>query len=311
MQWHQGWAKDPILREKCSSGGLAAAVSAAFIKGGGVVCSCCFREGKFIFEFSESTEDLEKFIGSKYVKSDPSGVYKNIKNRLAEGQKILFIGLPCQVSGVKNFLEEKSGKDLYTIDLICHGTPSPQLLNIFLKQYGKTSEKLEKPQFRVKAKFWISDNGRGIVGDGISDRYSIAFLNALTYTENCYSCPYARAERISDLTLGDSWGSELAIEEQKKGVSLALCQTEKGIELLRAADVDLYTVDLQRAAEENHQLKSPSIKPYERGRFFRKIRTKKFNSLVFRKFPRQCLRQNVKQVLFRTKIGGIYQRRKE
>ena len=40
----------------------------------------------------------------------------------------------------------------------------------------------------------------------------------IDYTENCYSCRYASQSRVSDISLGDSWGSELSEEEKKKGI---------------------------------------------------------------------------------------------
>lgn len=306
IKWHQGWAVNEDVRKRCSSGGYATAISEAFIDSGGAVCSCVFRGGEFVFEFAESKEEVKKFIGSKYVKSNPIGVYKETKDRLKKGQKILFIGLPCQVSAMKNFIGKKFDENLYTADLVCHGTPSPKLLEIFLKQYGYSLSKLRDIQFRVKAKFMVRGDGRGIITNGVSDKYSIAFLNSLIYTENCYSCPYARKERVSDITLGDSWGSELAVEEQKKGISLLLCQTEKGNQMLSMAGIHLEVVDMDKAIASNHQLKHPSVMPDGRAQFFKEITRQKFNSLVFWQFPKQCLRQNIKQILIKTKMirGG-------
>lgn len=113
----------------------------------------------------------------------------------------------------------------------------------------------------LRAKMQIHGDHKGIITKGVSDKYTIAFLNALTYTENCYECDYAKLQRVSDLTLGDSWGSNLPMDEQKKGVSLALCQTEKGVQLLKKAEVALLTVELERAVENNHQLDHPSVRP--------------------------------------------------
>lgn len=302
IQWYQGWAGNDTLREKGSSGGIASAVAKSFIENGGIVWSCTFKNGEFGFENAKHLEELEKFIGSKYVKSNPQGVYKQIKTSLKEGQKILFIGLPCQVSALKNYIGEKLSDNLYTIDLICHGTPSPQVLELFLKQYGYSLRNLKNIQFRIKAKFMVYIDSKGVITNGVSDKYSIAFLNSLTYTENCYQCMYAKTDRVSDLTLGDSWGSELQSKEQKSGISLALCQTSKGMEILQEAELHLETVDVERAIQHNHQLLFSSKKPNGRDKFFSKLGKKGFNTLVFCQFPKQCLRQDIKQILIRAKI---------
>lgn len=308
IAWYQGWTNNQEARKKCSSGGLATAVSSSFISNGGVVCSCCFKNGKFGFEFAEKTDELQKFVGSKYVKSNPGGIYKSIRDKLKSNQKVLFIALPCQVAALKKFIDEKLGENLYTIDLICHGTPSPNLLNEFLNQYNFKLDALQAIQFRVKAKFMVYGNYKGIITNGVTDKYSIAFLNSLTYTENCYSCQYAKISRVSDLTLGDSWGSELSLEEQKKGISLVLSMTNKGNELLQMADIHLESVDLNKAVANNHQLKHPSVLPKGRSMFFRKLPKGKFNRLVFQYLPKQCLRQDVKRLLIKLKIirGGEF-----
>lgn len=306
FSWYQGWAEDDVLRKKSSSGGLATAISKGVIASGGVVYSCTFKDGEFVFEVAETEEELSKFMGSKYVKSNPVGVYKKIKERIKSGQRVLFIGLPCQVAAVRNFLGESLEKKFYSIDLICHGTPSPKVLDIFLKQYGYSLSGLKNIQFRIKAKFMVYGDYKGIITNGVNDRYSIAFLNSLIYTDNCYNCRYARKERVADITLGDSWGTSLPIEEQKKGISLVLCQTVKGEELLKCAAVHMESVEIENAIECNHQLKHPSIQPSGREKFFKQLKDKKFNSLVMRRFPKQCLRQDIKRILIKAKLleGG-------
>ena len=168
--WYQGWAKDDDIRKNSSSGGFATAIAIAFVKKSGVVCSCVFNEGKFIFQFAENVEDVKKFAGSKYVKSNPSGIYKKIRTFLQKKKKVLFIGLPCQVAAVKNFVGEKLAEGLFTVDLICHGTPSPKLLDIFLKQYGKSLNQLRDILFRIKAKLQVHINYQGLVEKGVNDK---------------------------------------------------------------------------------------------------------------------------------------------
>lgn len=308
FKWYQGWAESDEIRKNSSSGGFATAIAMAFVNKGGVVCSCIFNEGKFTFQFAENEEDVKNFVGSKYVKSNPSGIYKPIRAYLQEKKKVLFIGLPCQVAAVRNVIGSNLQEELYTADLICHGTPSPRLLDLFLKQYSKSLDQLKDIQFRVKAKMQVHGDHQGLVRKGVSDKYTIAFLNSLSYTDNCYECNYAQKSRVSDITLGDSWGSELPLEEQKKGVSLVLCQTQKGTELIRQAELHLEAVDLDKAIASNHQLAHPSALPESRKEFFDGIEKKKsFNSMVFKAFPKQCLRQDIKETLIKMKIiqGGV------
>ena len=307
VSWYQGWSNNEELRQTSSSGGAAAVLSHAFIEHGGIVCSCLFRDGRFGFGFAEKQKEIEKYAGSKYVKSDPTGIYQKIREKLEAGQKVLFIALPCQVGALKKYIFPGLYENLYTVDLICHGTPSPKLLERFLEQYGIMLSNCSEIAFREKAKFQIKSGKTNVITKGVCDRYSIAFLNRLIYTENCYSCQYARTERVSDITIGDSWGNHLPEEENRKGISLILCMTEKGKELLRMSEkrLSLQDVDLENAVAHNEQLRKPSARPGRREYFFRKIGDMGFNRAVTKCLPRQCFRQDVKKILICLHIRGV------
>lgn len=298
IAWQQGWAADAQVRAASASGGAAAAIAAAFAAGGGIVCACAYREGKFGFSFAETPADTAVFKGSKYVKSNPQGVYRQIAAYLQAGKKVLFIGLPCQVAAVRNYTKDAAG--LYTVDLICHGSPSVTLLRMYLAERGYAENKVSSVDFRQKDSFFLSANGKGVEPPTVYDRYTFAFLEALDYTENCYACRYATEKRVSDLTLGDAWGSELSREEQKKGISLLLCNSERGRELLKTADMCLFPIDAETAKRANRQLTAPSAAPDAREKFFRILaRTQNFSRAVSRCYPTVFLRQDLKRVLIR------------
>lgn len=310
VTWYQGWAKDSIERGASSSGGFASAITRAFAASGGTVCACAFSGGRFGFEAVDDPGEIDKFRGSKYVKSDPSGACRAVRNLLRSGSRVLFIGLPCQVSAMRIFVGKKLEERLYTIDLICHGTPSPQLLEMFLGERGFKLDELEEIAFRRKARFQLHDGSVTIGEPGVVDRYLVAFLNGLDYTENCYSCVYAKRERVSDLTLGDSWGTEL-VDEMCDGVSLALCQTDKGEELLRSAELRLLPVDEERAIANNKQLNRPMECPPARARFLGDLASGfPFKRAVRHALPTQCFRQDVKWLLIRLGLwrarGGLH-----
>ena len=299
--WKQGWAIDDDIRKNSSSGGFAQAIQRAFVENGGVVCSCFFDNGEFVFGFASQVDELKKFVGSKYVKSDPKDVYCDIAEYLRNGTKVLFVGLPCQCAAARRC--SKDNELLYTVDLICHGTPSPKLIQMFLAEKGCDVNAVSNVEFRQKTDFRVSVEGKSVDPESVRDRYTLAFLSSLCYTENCYSCQYACAERVSDLTLGDSWGSELDEKEQSKGISLVLCQTSKGQELLNMSDLYLAGVDLDNAVKNNRQLVAPSERPKEKAIFFTALhKTKNFNKSVKKCFWKICTRQNLKAILLKAGI---------
>lgn len=296
----QGWAIDDHIREHASSGGFASAIEKAFVLQGGVVCSCLYENGDFLYKIADTSDKLMAFSGSKYVKSNMSSIYKDIKKLLISGKKVLFVGLPCHSAALQKYISKRYSEGLYTIDLICHGTPSKKMLEIFLEQYHLKLTEVTGIRFRNKERFFVHTGEKCIDMPGIMDAYSTAFMYALTYTDNCYHCQYAMLKRISDLTLGDSWGSDMPEKDRKKGLSLVLCQTEKGQELLQKAKLNLFPVDVKKAIDNNAQLKHPSEHPKSRERFFNAIyRGMKFNKAVFCALPKHILKQKIKGCLIR------------
>lgn len=299
--WYQGWA-DSEIREHASSGGAASAIIRAFIKHGGYVASCLFDSGKFVFEVTNEMAVARKFAGSKYVKSNPEKIYGKIQSLLKANQKVLFIGLPCQVAAVNQFIKDKT--NLVTADLICHGTPSPYLLKKCLQEYGHDINTLTDINFRIKSLYELNRDGKPIAAFHTMDNYLIAFLHSYDYTENCYSCKFATLDRVSDITLGDSWGTELS-GEVKNGVSLILCQSEKGKELIESAGLNLLDVDINNAISHNEQLNKPSKCSKSRDQFFENYnRYNNFGKALVKTAPGIVAKEKVKSIVKYIVRGG-------
>ena len=299
--WYQGWA-DSEIKEHASSGGAASAIIRAFIKNGGYVASCLFDSGKFVFEVTNEMAVARKFAGSKYVKSNPEKIYGKIQSLLKANQKVLFIGLPCQVAAVNQFIKDKT--NLVTADLICHGTPSPYLLKKCLQEYGHDINTLTDINFRIKSLYELNRDGKPIAAFHTMDNYLIAFLHSYDYTENCYSCKFATLDRVSDITLGDSWGTELS-GEVKNGVSLILCQSEKGKELIESAGLNLLDVDINNAISHNEQLNKPSKCSKSRDQFFENYnRYNNFGKALVKTAPGIVAKEKVKSIVKYIVRGG-------
>ena len=294
-EWYQGWSKNETVRAGSSSGGLAAEISRNFILQGGEVLTCCFDKGNFIFKFISNLDKLALAAGSKYVKSNPFGVYKDLAEKLKSGKKVLMIGLPCQIAAAKGYVQNH--KNFYGIDLICHGTPSPEVLRLYLKSNQINLNSIQDIQFRFKGGFGLRSGYKAIDGKKM-DAYSYAFMKSLTCTENCYHCKYSKTERVGDITLGDSWGSELDSCEQKKGISLILCQTAKGREMIKMSNLELRPVDMKRAITANGNLHAPSVAPKGRDRFLSKIADgKNFECTLNKEYPLRIVKNLIKKYL--------------
>jgi len=180
LSWYEGWANDDRIRTESSSGGAATALMTKFVEGNGIVCSCTFLNEDFCFAVADKPEDIKQFSGSKYVKSNPEAAFKLVKERLQLGKSVLFIGLPCQVAGIMSFLPQKLHENLFTVDLICHGTPSITLLDKFLKEHGYGLNELTDIKFRKKDYFHLyTDEYTPITNGEYRDRYMFSFLKGI------------------------------------------------------------------------------------------------------------------------------------
>ena len=87
----------------------------------------------------------------------------------------------------------------------------------------------------------------------------------------------------------------------KKGISLILCQTNKGVKLIENSGLQLETVDIEKAIEVKHQLRHPSIAPETREIFFENLH-KGFHKAVSKCSPKVYYKQKLKENLIKFKI---------
>ncbi len=263
-----------------ASGGVFSALAVKTLDNDGVVYgSAMVKDEQDILSVKhlriDNKQDLHLLQGSKYVQSDMSGVYDDIKSDIKSGKKVLFSGTPCQVAAVKSLCGTPD--NLVLVEVICHGVPSQQLFTDYLKTFNNSS--IESFKFRIKETGWglcaqlVTEHNKKRIPCNISSYYKM-FLRCETYRDSCYNCKYATNERVADLTIGDFWGVEKDTATYSKikaggyevteGVSCIVCSTEKGMQTLLQADLELIETDFESISRENGQLVHPSNKPSTR-----------------------------------------------
>lgn len=259
-------------RHTCASGGIATVISRYFIENGDVVFGSAFGDDNNLqIVMATSDDDIEKLKGSKYVYSFPGYSYRQVKKCLNDGKKCVFFGTPCQIAGLKGYLQGDD-ENVLTVDLVCHGTPPMSYLNEYL-DYLKV-EKGSKVGFRGENgfKFCVigKDGNNSITRRFEEDLYYYSFMKGLTYREICYVCPYANQERCSDLTIGDFWGLRKdALDGYTGRVSVILINTQKGKDYFDKIKnrITFEEREVSEAINGNPQLQSPSKVPGDRSVF--------------------------------------------
>ena len=273
--------RDETLVRTSASGGVFATAAKSCLASGGMVAGAVMDLADGVTVRHILTDDpaqLTRLQGSKYVQSEAWQCYEDLRAALKQGRTVLFSGTPCQIDAVKQLTG--APENLITMDLICHGVPPKQMLAEFLEILGRRlGGRVRGFSFRDKScgKAFCAriDTARG--GHYLQSRFLSfykLFLGGSIYRENCYSCPYARMERVSDLTMGDYWGIEEAHAhqfesgemERRSDWSCLLVNTEKGRRFLEAHGTGLTLVpsEAQWIARKNRQLNAPMEKPARR-----------------------------------------------
>lgn len=264
--------RDNQTTAKSTSGGIFIPIAKNTLANGGIVYGCAYDENLTARHIAvENENELFRLQGSKYVQSDISGIYSRIKADLESDRYVLFSGTGCQVAGLRSFLGREYEK-LTTVDIVCHGVPSPRLFARYIDYLGKKlGEPVKSYNFRSKKRhgwglfYELEWDKKSKGGSGFDDPYYNAFLNCKTYREGCYNCRFANCNRQGDITLADFWGIEYINPKfySKNGVSLVLVNTEKGKKLWKSLDncIDSADSTLEQAVKMNKNLSAPSSRP--------------------------------------------------
>lgn len=270
-----------------TSGSISTALMEYVLGRGGVVYGAITDDAQVVRHIRiESAEDenFRRMPGSKYVRSDISGIYGQVEADLEAGRRVLFFGTPCQVGGLKSLLEQDDER-LLTVDVVCHGTPSPLLWKRYIEwQEQKYGSRVRSVRFRNKTYGYHSgtmkiefEDGRTYYGSARVDLFLRAFFSDLCSRPSCYDCHFKTAKHLADLTLFDAWhAAELndGIRDDDRGYTNIFVQSPRGAALLEAVSerLELYGADAERAIALDGVMVRGSV-PWNAGRetFFRGI----------------------------------------
>lgn len=296
-----------LVRMLSSSGGAYTAISDFVIEDKKGICYGAVFDEEFNVEHKDAitTDERNKFRGSKYVQSDLGNVFYQIKQNLIKGKSVLFTGTPCHTAGLAKYLElsKIDASNLILNDIICHGTPSPKIWKdyvVFIEEKNKS--KIKNYTFRFKEKGW---RGYNVKVEFESDHVKLNTKDVLKYVKlfnsnlilrpSCYHCKFSNLNRPSDLTIGDFWGIEKSMPEfeDSKGVSLVLVNTKRGKYVFeRIKSNFIYrqsnTVDCMQL-----NLYQPTPKPINREKFWKDYQNKGFE-FVAKNYTRNKLSRRIK-----------------
>ena len=308
------YAKDTYVRKSSSSGGIFSIIATYVLNNNGIVIGAAFDKNNKLNHIAiVDKEELSKLKGSKYLQSNLNNIFDFVKNNL-KTKKILFVGTPCQVSGLRYFLK-KDYDNLICIDLFCHGVPSPKLFEKYISGLEKKyKDKLISFNFRDKSTGWTSYSytakfqNKSFTELHNSNIYNGLFLSNFALRDSCYNCNFKIGNKYSDITLGDFWGVKFKYPDMYKddGVSAVIINTQKGIKLFNKIKNNIVYKSclIDDIVSNNELLKKSCIRPNNRNVFFEDLDILCIDKLAKKYIPKKKIIAKIKN-----KIGWIVKKR--
>lgn len=211
---------------------------------------------------------------------------------------------------MKSYLN-KEYDNLLTVDLVCHGVPSPKLWNKYLEyQKEEYHSEIEEIAFRNKTYGYHSGtmrikfkNGQTYYGSARVDYMLKSFFKEIASRPSCYSCKFKTISRCSDFTIYDCWhASDLVeqLEDDDKGYTNVIVQSQKGMDILQqiSDQYEMYSVDIEKAVSLDGVMVCRSAVPHPQ------------RSVYYKDLDNTALDDHIKKFIPVSKVDRIIERSK-
>lgn len=285
--------KDSVCLKNSASGGAFVGIAGYMLKkyNALIVGAAIVDDLSVKHIIIDSMEQLKKLQNSKYVQSFIGNVYQEVLEALHVGRTVLFSGTPCQIAGLYAVVPKEKRERLYTMDLVCHGVPSPAFLKRQLEMDSKSKQgRIIDFYFRYKNPKAESNSyymmimmmmrGLPLVRRTAQDVYFNLFMKGMDFRESCYNCKYANLKRLGDFTIGDCDSKQFYKNfHPNESNSILLINTDKAKNMWDELSIlfDYTELDVVREAQYNHQLNHPFIRTKQRDGIYEELLNDEWN----------------------------------
>lgn len=302
-------SKNPEILYESSSGGVFSVLSDFILSQGGIICGVVLDSDLMVRTIAtDQLKERDEMRGSKYVQSNLGDMYSMVEETLKAGRKVMFSGTPCQIAGVREYLNVRhiNMKDLYLCDFVCHGVSSPLIWKEYINFLKKMfHSEIEEFRFRSKQYGWKNMKMRIVTRDGDKSEvcnkkfsYLKLYSSLMITRPSCFLCKYTSFSRKSDITVADFWNVGSACPEfnDNKGISTVLVNTEKGEQWIEAMKERLDFQEVAKADCWQPHLEYSAVQPANRERFWQEYNQRGI-SFVLNKYGRGTITNNIIRML--------------
>lgn len=223
-------AADKQSREQGASGGAVTQLGIDLLENGeveGVVAVRASQEDPCRFEsfIARNRRELLGAARSKYVILPVNEILGQIRK---EKGRIAFVGLPCQVQGLRKAMaqdETLQEKIAVIISLFCGFNMERKATEYLIRKSGIPAEQIQELDYRKKR---AGETGFYVAGKNgktfFLPKHGYTFLNLLYAPKRCWKC-FDYSGEFADISVGDAW-------EEAGGTSRVIVRTERGRQFL-------------------------------------------------------------------------------
>ena len=292
---------DENVRKRSTSGGIFFLLAEYVLDRGGIIWGAAYDSDFSVRHIAVvDRKELSLLQGAKYVQSLIGTSFQEVKRELQKGCIVLFSGTPCQCAGLKSFLG-KEYENLITVDMVCHGVPSPKVWQAYIDYRSQKENAGKRPvkiNMRSKASGWSHygystefDYGNSKISriQNSRDLFMKAFVGNICLRSSCSACIAKGVDRCTDFTLGDYWGiwNQHPELDDNKGTSVVFVHSQKGREILNQVreNTEYLEVDIKDAYRENGSMVYSSAMHAEREDFLKRVTAENFEEIISQYFP--------------------------
>ena len=222
---------DEEIRTKGSSGGIVTQLLISLLESHQIEGAVVVREKKnepFRFEsmIVTSTEQIVEAAQSKYVVLPVNQVIRDIRK---SGKKIAYVGLPCQVQGMRKAMADHAWlakQVVVLISLFCGFNMEEEASEYLIAKSKIKKSQITKLRYRHKrgkeTGFYIEAAGER---NFFISKHGYTFMNLIFSPKRCWQC-YDYSGEFADISVGDAW-------EKGSGYSRVIVRTQTGSEILK------------------------------------------------------------------------------
>lgn len=203
-------AKEESIYRRAASGGVVTQLCVDLIDGGiatGVVAVRAQNDVPYEFEpfIAKTKEELIQASQSKYVLIPVNRIIKEIKK---SNKKVVFVGLPCQIQGMRKAMAndiQLKNNIVVLISLFCGFNMETAATDYLILQSGIAKKDISELSYRYKQGGETGFYVKGKEGqDFFVNKHGYTFMNLIYSPKRCWKC-FDYSGEFADISVGDAW----------------------------------------------------------------------------------------------------------